>query len=465
MAESHFSLRRRLLLWLVLPLFVIWLFSAWWAYQISVQFTNDAYDRSLLNTAMTLSKQIGVSRGVIVANLPRMTLDVLNEDQYDRMYYMISRPNGNLVAGYAGLPLPTVLPNANHHVFFNGRYNGIPVRVVAMAIAPDRYHPQRRVMVELAETLVKRQLMGREILSGLIVPRLASIALTLLLVWYAVSRGLKPLRRLQEEVASRSPRDLEPLNTSDTPDEVVSLVEEFNRLLIEIKQVLAARQRFIADAAHQLRTPLAGLKTQTELALRETDPKELQEVLQLLHHSGERSVHLVNQLLSLARAEPREGKTPFKLLDLLSLSRQVTAEWVPKALDCDLDLGFETTIENEAFVNGNEILLREMMANLIDNAIRYTPSAGRVTVRIDSDEKAWLIQVEDNGPGIPPEERTRVFDRFYSILGSNRGGSGLGLAIVQEIAQMHAATIELVSLPVFYGTRVNIRIPRSEMKG
>jgi len=128
MAESHFSLRRRLLLWLVLPLFVIWLFSAWWAYQISVQFTNDAYDRSLLNTAMTLSKQIGVSRGVIVANLPRMTLDVLNEDQYDRMYYMISRPNGNLVAGYAGLPLPTVLPNANHHVFFNGRYNGIPVR-------------------------------------------------------------------------------------------------------------------------------------------------------------------------------------------------------------------------------------------------------------------------------------------------------------------------------------------------
>ncbi|MDE3208768.1 MAG: sensor histidine kinase N-terminal domain-containing protein, partial [Pseudomonadota bacterium] len=322
-----------------MPLLIIWLLSAWWAYQISVQFTNDAYDRSLLNTAMTLSKQIIVSHGIIIAHLPKMALDVLNEDQYDRMYYMINRPNGDLVAGYAGLPLPTILPGPNHHIFFNGQYNGIPVRVVAMTVIPNRYHPKRKVMVELAETLVKRQLMGREILSGLIVPRLASIALTLLLVWYAVSRGLKPLWRLQKEVASRGPQDLEPINILDTPNELVSLVEEFNRLLIEIRQVLAARQRFIADAAHQLRTPLAGLKTQTELALRETDPHELRQVLLLLHHSGERSVHLVNQLLSLARAEPHERKVSFAKLDLLLILREITGEWVPKALDNELDLG------------------------------------------------------------------------------------------------------------------------------
>jgi two-component system sensor histidine kinase TctE len=293
----------------------------------------------------------------------------------------------------------------------------------------------------------------------MVLPQLLLIVLAGFMLWFAVGRGLAPLETLRREVENRSHRDLSALPVEETPQEVKPLISAMNELLDRLSLALAAQQRFIADAAHQLRTPIAGLKTQTELAMRQTPPGEAQVTLRQLRSATEQTTHLVNQLLSLARAEPPAGRVHTSdRVDLEALARGATTDWVPRALDRNVDLGFDADSER-AYVEGDPFLLREMLNNLLDNAIRYTQPGGQVTVRVSRMHESPVLTVEDNGPGIPDTERGRVFERFYRVLGTGTDGCGLGLAIVREIAQSHGAQVELTTSSGGHGTTARVVFP------
>jgi two-component system sensor histidine kinase TctE len=295
----------------------------------------------------------------------------------------------------------------------------------------------------------------------MVVPQSMLILLAGLAVWYGVGRGLAPLSTLRREIESRSHRDLSALPEEQAPQEVQPLIRAMNDLLARLAGAISAQQRFIADAAHQLRTPIAGLKTQTELALRQSQLTEVQGTLRQLQTATERSTRLINQLLSLARSEPGAGRErAAERFDLARLARDTTTEWVPLALARKIDLGYDGEDGAQA-VAGDPLLLREMLSNLIDNAIRYSREGGQVTVRVAGGPREVVLSVEDNGPGIPEPERSRVFERFYRVLGSGAEGAGLGLAIVREIALSHGAEVTLADAASGRGTLVRVSFPRS----
>jgi two-component system sensor histidine kinase TctE len=302
-----------------------------------------------------------------------------------------------------------------------------------------------------------RDRIADQILIGVIVPQFAILALSALLVWFGVRRGLVPLSKLRDAVATRSPVDLRPLPIQDVPKEVRPLVTAINELMDRLQQDMEAQRRFVANAAHQLRTPIAGLKTQSELAIRQKDMQEIQHALGLIHMGAERAARLANQLLALARTEPGAVDAGFwRELDLNTIGKNACKEFVPEALTKGIDLGFEAA-HQPAVIVGDQLSLHELVCNLIHNAVLYTQAGGAVTVRIEQVEEghASLI-VEDNGPGIPKEERERVFERFYRLIDKSVAGSGLGLAIVREIAHLHGATVSLGDGPFGVGAKVTV---------
>jgi two-component system sensor histidine kinase TctE len=317
------------------------------------------------------------------------------------------------------------------------------------------------VQIHVAERLTARDEFARQIILRMVLPQGILILLAGFAVWYGVGRGLAPLSTLRREIESRSHRDLSALSEEQAPQEVRPLIHAMNDLLARLGAAIAAQQRFIADAAHQLRTPIAGLKTQTELALRQSDPAAVQDTLRKLQTATEQSARLVNQLLSLARAEPgaKHGHAAERL-DLARLARETTTEWVPRALARSIDLGYDGE-EGAAWIEGDPFLARDMLGNLLDNAIRYTQRGGQVTVRVAASTDSVVLSVEDNGPGIPEQERERVFERFYRVLGTGTEGCGLGLAIVREIALSHGAQVALAAGSGGQGTLVRVSFPRA----
>ncbi|HEX5638489.1 MAG TPA: ATP-binding protein, partial [Burkholderiaceae bacterium] len=280
-----------------------------------------------------------------------------------------------------------------------------------------------------------------------IVPQFIVLPIAVVLVWFGLSRGLAPLAALQDRIRSREPNDMSPIDQRAAPEEISPVVVSFNELLERLSRNMQMQQRFLADAAHQMKTPLAGLRTQAELAMRETDPQQLKRSLRQIATSTERATHLINQLLALARAEHQStDPARFEVVELNSLARSVVQEQVPDAISRRVDLGFEPA-ERPVRIIGVPLLVREMMLNLVDNGLRYTPEGGSVTLRIRQVKESAFIEVEDTGPGIPEAERQRVFDRFYRILGTNVDGSGLGLAIVREIVERHDGLIRVTANP------------------
>jgi two-component system sensor histidine kinase TctE len=282
------------------------------------------------------------------------------------------------------------------------------------------------------------------LLVGVVLPQLLLITLATVIVWSGVSRGLAPLERLTRALAARSHLDLSPLPTEGVPGEVRPLVDEVNDLLARLGRTFEFQNRFVADAAHQLKTPVSGLKAQIELALRESDPERVRHSLAQLYLSADRLSRLVRQLLSLARNEPGALDTvQLQPLDLNAFALEVSMEWVPTALKRHIDLGFEGT-DQALVIDADRDRLRELINNLIDNAIRYSEEGGRVTVRTGAaGEGQCQLAISDDGPRIPVEERARIFGRFHRLLGTQEDGSGLGLAIVSEIATLHGARITL----------------------
>ena len=430
------TLRSKLLRWLLLPLTLALLADIAGSYFLVQAVTRDIYDGELAEIARELVLHLQPQAGGFTFDLSADAERSLLLDGYDKVYYAIRAADGRTVAGQRSLP---VIPASSRSVSFgDAQFEGEPVRIAVLRAPSSNL---AGATVQVAETKLKRTMLARELLLGLALPQVALILLAGLLAWLGVTRGLAPLERMRGAVATRSHVDMSPLDARDVPGEVHPLVVAINDLMSRLAGVLDYQARFIADTAHQLRTPVAGLKAHIEVALRETDLAQAKAALAHLYTSSERLSHLVAQLLSLARNEPNTAKAHFVLFDFNKLALETTAEWVAEAYRKSIDLGFESADQPVA-VYGDPARLRELINNLVDNAVRYTPSGGRVTVRVRLRHRPELL-VSDDGPRIPPEERQRVFERFHRLLGTHAEGSGLGLAIVREIATLHQAEISL----------------------
>jgi len=451
------TLRGLLLRYLLVPLGVLWLFNVAVTFYVARYFSSVALDRSLFDTTRTLAEQIQIENDRVSVNLPTAAWNILYYDEYDQVFSQVRWADGGTIAGNSDLPFPPAPLHAiNKPIFHDGVYRGQPVRVASLYVPIEAGGKSRQVLVQTAETLNKRRILEREIISGVIAPQVILILLAAISVWLGVRRGLVPLQRIRSAIGSRSHRDLSPVAEGNAPQEIQPLLHSINELLLRLNQTLEAQQRFVADAAHQLRTPLAGLITQSEYALRAADAADQKHALCQIKTSAERANRLVHQLLTLARSEASSGRpSVFENIDLNKLLREQTAEWAPAAMHQDIDIGYESEAPG-AMVSGNAVLLREMLANLLENAIRYTPRGGKVTVRL-SDPVHPLIAVEDDGPGIPANQRERVFERFYRLPGGTGEGSGLGLAIVREIARTHGARTWVAEGPEGKGARLCVQ--------
>jgi two-component system sensor histidine kinase TctE len=454
------SLFGEILDWMLAPLLLLWPMSIAITYLVAKSIANQPFDHALEDRVTVLAQQVREVDGAIATRLPGSARDILRADDVDSVYFQVIDARGLHVDGDRELPRPreeeSDRDGAVH--FRNDAVHGTPVRVAYLYVNLDPLHiadaatppdppPPRKVLVQVAETLEKRALLANEIIKGVILPQFIILPVILALVWFALSRGLSPLAELQERIRARSSDDLSPIDSRQVPEEISPLVGSLNEMLGRLAQTIDMQKRFIADAAHQMKTPLAGMRMQSELALRQVDPDEIHRSLEQLAKSSESATRLVNQLLALARAEnqPHAGLA-FEELELGALARAVVQDWVQASFTHDIDLGYEPHDE-PVIIAGNAMMLRELLSNLIDNALRYTPAGGSVTVRVRRDGEHALLEVEDTGPGIAPSERANVFERFYRILGSNVQGSGLGLAIVREIAQQHGAEIDIFNNP------------------
>ena len=445
------SLFGEILDWMFAPMLLLWPLSVAVTFLVARSLADAPFDRALDDRTEALAQQVRVAADRVVVILPRAARDFLGADDEDLLYYQVVGPLGRLIAGDADLPRPGLYdyPEPGQVKLRTTVFRGEQVRIGYMyldTIAGDEIAP---VLVQVAETLDKRTRLANEIIKGVIFPQFLILPVAVMLVWFGLSRGLAPLKTLRQRIRARDPDDLSPIDPRAAPEEIAPLVDAFNEMLERLAQNVSAQKRFIADAAHQMKTPLAGLRTQTELALRERDPAELHRNLERIAHGSQRAAHLISQLLSLARTENLRDAASLAPIDLQPLAREVVSDWVPAAIERGIDLGFETVgapparraPHAAAPIAGHPILLREMMNNLLDNALRYTPRGGSVTLRVVTDSGRVHLEVEDTGPGIPDAERELVFERFYRVLGSDVDGSGLGLAIVREIADQHGATI------------------------
>jgi two-component system sensor histidine kinase TctE len=445
------TLRRRLLVLLLLPLSSLLVVSLVADYRIAFSPAAEAYDHALADDAVALAGRIRFLDAHLQVDLPAAAEAVLRTDRSDQEFLAIRGPNDELLAGDADLfPDPPQL--GRNPILSDVRFRQQKIRKATYRIITAA----GPVAVTVAETTHKREKAGSKILAGMILPNVLLIIATLALVYLGVRRGLAPLTGLSEEIARRQPHDLSPLPKGDVPAEAEPLIKAMDGLVDDLRSAVTAQQAFLANAAHQLKTPLAGLQTQLELHVEELPGEYRNRAVRLLD-ATRRLGHLTHQLLALARSVPDANMAhENRPVDLGKLLEAGASAWFDQALRRQIDLGFEA---GPAMVKGTAWLLQEMLANLIDNALIYTPAGGQVTARSAIDEKGRpYLEVEDSGPGISPAARERIFERFYRVDGAPGQGTGLGLAIVKEVADRHAATIELGDAPGG-GTRFRVTFP------
>jgi len=466
------SLQRHLLTWLLLPQLVLWLAAAFVTYNVAERYANKAIDASLTTATRALARQVKPLGNGLFIDFPKAAQDIIEADPDDRVYYMVSTPPGQFILGNKQLPGPPPIddPKLEEPYFYDGRIgegrSAVSVRVSAIYLAYGDGGKPQRMLVQIARSRASREQLARQILVDTALPLSALIALMSVIVWGGIRTGLAPLARMRVLVEGRAPNDLAPIELDRAPEEVRALAKAINTLLAEVQESVSAQKRFISDAAHQLRTPLAGLKSQTELALNETADPDLKTRLQFVNQSAARSAHLVNQLLALARAEPGsaalQGKTR---CDIRRLAADLCAELVPRAIAAGVDLGFGPDTGDDGagapplHVLGQPLLLREALTNLVDNAIRYAGRGKVVTVDVQPRDGQVVVTVEDNGPGLAEADRERVFQRFVRATYDGTG-CGLGLAIAREIVSRHAGTVVLEAAKP-QGVRAVIRLPRA----
>jgi two-component system sensor histidine kinase TctE len=451
------SLRHQLVNWLFTPLFLLLLFSTVTGYMAAVTLSNKPYDLVLMERARLLASRYTLHPDGDVAALYRL----FPEDEGE-FRFSLHDEWGRKIAASGRLPTPRPADyQLKSPQLRDTQFQGRKLRLVSLQVT---LASGETILVQVAEPVDARLSLGRSILGNIVIPQFMFIVIAGVAVWIGLKRGFDPLERLRREVAARPRNDLRPLDETRAPGEIRPLILEVNALIERLKAMMDAQRRFVADAAHQLRTPFAGLKSQAELARREPLAEPVREPLERICDSAQRCSHLVNQLLTLARNEPEARlNAPMELLDLHRVAQDTAAHWVPEALRKNIDLGFEG-IDRQIPIKGNEASLRDLIDNLLDNAIRYTPENGHITVRVGYGDSAWL-EVEDDGPGIPPEQRELVFERFHRIAGSGQPGSGLGLAIVQEVALRHGASVHAGEGRGNVGALFTIRFPHHGSAG
>lgn len=446
-AKPARSLFGQILDWMLVPLFLLWPIGVAMTYLAAQSVSQVPYDRGLANSVRLLAEQVVFIQDKPVLRGHLLPSHALQSDETDSVFFSVTGGFGEALAGDAQLPRPpdgAAVPGVVQ--FSDEVFRGFPIRMAYTWVrAPRPSTPP--TLVQVAETLEKRSQLANEIIKGVIIPQFLVLPIAIFLLWFGLYRGIAPLQRLQARLKARSPNDLSPINEKEVPQEVAPLVAGMNDLLRRLAANIETQQRFVADAAHQLKTPLAGMRTQAELALRTNDKQDIDTCLHHLLSGTERATRVVNQLLAMARAEDKGVLPPLnERLDLNVLASEQTFEWIPVAQQRNIDLGFEES-ETPAYFHGNSFLLTELLSNLLDNALRYTPVGGTVTVRVTQTAGLTILEVEDSGPGIPEQDRLRVFDRFYRVLGTQTDGSGLGLAIVRQIALLHQASIEILDNP------------------
>ncbi|MDE2082546.1 MAG: sensor histidine kinase N-terminal domain-containing protein [Burkholderiales bacterium] len=463
------SLFGEILDWMLAPLLLLWPMSLGLTWMVAQGIANRPYDRELANEVRALAQQAavhaaapGLAPARRRAEIEQLAALLTRQDDEDLNWYQVLGTRGELLAGAAALRLPADdAATAPGVQLRDDVIDHEPVRVASLWL-PETAAPSAsasagaaapsRALVQVAETLGKRSRLATEIIKGLILPQFAILPLAVLLVWFALARGIRPLAELQQRIRRRESTDLSAIAEGDVPEEVAPLVRAINDLLRRLDQGTAAQRHFLADAAHQLKTPLAGLRMQAELAARaidggRSDPAAVRHSLHQIAHSTQRASHMVNQLLSMARAEDAGQALRHQTVDLAAITRDVVRDFVPRALARRIDLGYDGPDPSPATqLQAEPVLLGELVRNLIDNALQYTPAGGTVTARVRAGADGGggaLLQVEDSGPGIPVAEREAVFRPFYRLPDTAVEGSGLGLAIVREVAERHGATLSL----------------------
>jgi two-component system sensor histidine kinase TctE len=446
------SLRFGLLLRLGSVLLVLLVLDALACYYTALHFANLVYDKWLIDSNHSLATAVHAQDGQVALDLPRAALDVFQFDELDTTYYRVDSAARGFIAGERALkPVADIQPGEVR--LDNSQIAGHRVRVVSMRL--PTLLARDAVTVSVAETLIKRSTLTREILLAMVAPQIALLAVGLSLAWLNVTRGLKPLTDLAAAIEARDHANLAPVSEHGLPIEARVLVGRLNELFVRVNEAIQSQERFVADAAHQLRTPLAAVVLHADAAERASDPEAQRRALRSLRISADRAARLSQQLLLLMRAGPAAAAAvQFNEVDLAQLVRRVGEEWVPQMLARGVDFGLAvpaTTVP----IAADEPLLGELLSNLLDNARRYGKASGRVTLGVVAAPTPTLY-VEDDGPGIDSSEQHRIFERFYRSPGTGGEGCGLGLAIVKEIAELHRASVRVHSDAQLGGTRVSV---------
>lgn len=452
------SLQRELLGWLVVPLTAVVSFNVWTTYKNAVDTADLLTDRTLVASARVIAENIRENDGVLEAPIPPSALEMFVSDQPDLVVYRVTTPSGQIIAGNPDIVAPPGQPVDLKPVYFKTTFHDQPVRAVAIAQPIVSKQNPGNAVVAVGLTLKGHN----KLMTGLWLKALRDqvllVAAAGLLGVFGLRRGLAPILRLRRDVMERDPAELKPFAADTVQIELRPLVEALNEAFDRIQRQMDTQRRFVANAAHQLRTPLALLKTQVSVGLRERDIGTKDEVLAAVDMSVDGMAHLSNQLLSLARAEQGSSSLMKSSVDFAAVTRDALEGLAQVALSRDIDLGFEHET-NGLVVWGHPTLLRELVVNLVDNALRYTPQGGSVTAKIVREADWIVLQVEDTGPGIAEGDREKVFERFYRGSEPVGEGTGLGLAIVREIVSSHDGQIELADREPPSGLSAQVRLP------
>ncbi len=427
-----------------------------YCYALSAHFANLAYDRWLIDDAGSLAQALSVEDGKTSVVLPRVALAIFKFDDYDQTSYRILTREGRILANDGRLP--DVAPGRDGKPLLTSMtIGGVPMRIVSTEVKVPGSTEVVRLIV--GETVNKRATLLSEILLEMALPQLGLLLGALLFVRFAVDRGLRPLTVLSAAIEARGHDLLTPVSESGLPWEARILVTRINDLLGRLQQTITAQRRFVSDAAHQLRTPLATVSLHAERAQRSPDSESRNQALRALQSQIVRAARVTQQLLALARSGPEaEATRTLSLLDLAALARAAGENWIGLALARRMDFGFVAPAQS-VMILGDAGLLEELINNLIDNALRYCPEGASVTLSVAAAPRPELA-VTDDGPGIAESERERIFERFHRGASEDTEGCGLGLAIVREIATVHGATVKAEPGRDGRGTRFIVRFER-----
>ncbi|MBS0414238.1 MAG: sensor histidine kinase N-terminal domain-containing protein [Proteobacteria bacterium] len=456
------SLRRTLVVVLAVGMVLASGIGLWGAWRTAAAAANAAYDRSLAGAIKAIDANISTTSGGLGVELPYTMLEFFELTAGGAVYFRVASEDGLVEIGNTDLPPPDATLINGRPRFRDARYHDQLVRLGSYTRVLDPplagHVDKPRVIIQVAETLSSRQDFTRALLLEAVTRNALLVALALALMAAATGWALRPLARLSAEVQARSPEDLTPIPEDAVPTEARPLVAAINHHMARHQQASEARRRFVDDASHQLRTPLTTLVTQVDFALREAAPGPVREALQAMRQQLDEATRQVNQMLALARADAADLDR--QTVDLVALARELTRAWWPRARAAAIDLGFESGVPLLT-VSLNPTLLREALANLVHNALRYTPAGSHVTVRVDDAGAEAVLAVLDDGPGLAPDELPHASERFFRGRHARAGGSGLGLAIVRAVAERHGGRLELAPGPGGRGLAVRLHLPHA----